>query len=61
MFSILHGLPDGNWTDSIVGLRCNVWPTVVAADQAIAELNASGVPGPWAIVQTFTLPYRDLH
>lgn len=58
-YTILLQRPDGNWTDYI-GDAPNEWPTIEAADAAINSLKTIGFTGPWAIVQTHTLPHRDL-
>jgi len=49
----------GHWTDYL-GPGDNTWPSTTAATQAITELEAIGFTGPWAIVQTSSLPFRDL-
>jgi hypothetical protein len=58
-YTILTERGDGHWTDYL-GPGDNTWPSTTAATQAITKLEAIGFTGPWAIVQTSTLPFRDL-
>lgn len=55
-YTVLRLLPDGTWSHHL-GVT-NTWPTVIDADSFIAQLHQEGLPGPWAIVQTHTLPFR---
>lgn len=58
-WTILIQRSDGDWTDYI-GSAPNEWPSPEAANEAISALQASGLTGPWAIVETSTLSSRDL-
>lgn len=58
-YTILTERGDGHWT-AYLGSGDNTWPSTTAAIQAITELEAIGFTGPWAIVQTSSLPFRDL-
>ena len=58
-YTILTERVDGRWTDNL-GPWANTWNSTTAAMQAITQLEAFGFTGPWAIVQTSTLPFRDL-